>query len=77
MLSKKEKIYKSEIPRKEVIIPGDSSELPDDFYSINLINQRKTYKLRVFNYFRMFPSDLTGSLDVFFLNKLLGVKGKF
>jgi len=29
---KKLKVYKSEIPKKRVIIPGDSSELPDDSF---------------------------------------------
>lgn len=62
--------------KKEMIILGDSSELPDDFHSINP-NWRKTYKLRMFNYLRMFPSDLTRSLDVFFLINYLGFGGKF
>ena len=35
---------------------------------INPINQRKAHKLKVFNYFRMFPSDFSGSLDVCFSN---------
>ena len=50
------------------MLPGNLNWLPDDSYnSLNLMNQRNAYKLVISSYFRMFPSDLFGSLDVFFL----------
>jgi len=40
-------------------------------------SKRKIYKEADSNNFRMFPSDLSGSLDVFFLINHLNFGGKF
>ena len=41
---------------------------PGDYVEVS--QNKKIYKARIINTFRMFPSDLTGSLDDFFFNKL-------
>ncbi|MEK6936025.1 MAG: NYN domain-containing protein [Nanoarchaeota archaeon] len=46
----KEKVYKSESIRSKVIIPGDSSELPDDFFNVAVFIDN-AYLIRLKNYF--------------------------
>ena len=62
------KVYKSGDNLNVSMLPSDpNGSLDDSYNSLNLMNQRNIYKLVIFRYFRMFPSDLSGSLDVFFL----------
>ena len=65
MLNKNGKIYKSEIPNKRVIIPGDSSELPDDFFKV-VVFIDNAYLIRLKNYF--FKKKFKYNLKNFILN---------
>ena len=65
MLSKKGKIYKSKIPEKRMIIPGDSSELPDDFFKV-VVFIDNAYLIRLKNYF--FKKKFKYNLKSFILN---------
>ena len=75
---KKEKIYKEKKNRKDVILLGDPQGLPDDFgfFKYNFWSSsehiQKLYKVEKINSFDMFPSDPSGSLDVFFLGGVYG-----
>ncbi|MEK6859482.1 MAG: hypothetical protein AABX54_01575, partial [Nanoarchaeota archaeon] len=72
------KPYKQENINNINMLPGDPKGLPDDsLNSLYVVNQRNAYKLGVFIYFRMFPSDPSRSLDVFFLINCLKSGGKF
>jgi len=52
-------------------VERQSSESPHFINNFEAILNHKIYKLVSSNNFRMFPSDPTGSLDVFFLNSYL------
>jgi uncharacterized LabA/DUF88 family protein len=61
----KEKVYKSENPKKSMIIPGDSSELPDDFIKV-VVFIDNAYLIRLKNYF--FVDKFKYNLKEFILN---------
>ena len=63
--SEKEKIYKSKVLMKDMIIPGDSSELPDDFFKV-VVFIDNAYLIRLKNYF--FKKKFKYNLKNFILN---------
>lgn len=62
---KNQKVYKSQDPNKNMIIPGDSLELPDDFFKV-VVFIDNAYLIRLKNYF--FKRKFKYNLKDFVLN---------
>lgn len=71
------KIYKHEYSDNISMPRGDLKRSPDESFSVFYFYRQKVYKLELSNSSRMFPSDLTRSLDVFLLMNFLNLRGRF